>query len=106
MQNTLKGRLDNYIIINLREPYWGAWKKYGWEEGIEGFGVRESLINVARMSKKKLLISFKYGDYEITPTLAEKVVKKYKSIFIARDNTKLVVIPRNRCKKVNLDGSK
>ena len=92
---------DTHIIINLREPYWDAWQKYGWEKDVEGLGVRDSLVKIADMAGKKILISFKYGDYEITPTKARKVADLYDSYFIARDGTKLMIIPRHKCKKIS-----
>lgn len=96
--------IDTHIVVKLREPYWDAWQKYNWEKGIEGLGVREALVRTAEMSGKKLMIRFKYGDYEITAKKARAMVELYKSNFVARDGTKLIVIPRHKCKKISKEG--
>ena len=91
---------DTHLLIRLHEPFWGAWQKYSWEKGIEGFGLSLALIKRAKTLKKKLMVSFPYGRYEITPRKACNQVKKYNSRFIAKDGTELYVIPRNACERI------
>lgn len=85
-----------YIEIVLNQPYWGAWKKYGWERGIEGYGISKEIVNKARDEGKKIKIKLnKYGNYEIS---AKMVLKKARK-FYARDKKLLYVVPRTACKK-------
>ena len=98
--------LDTHITIHLRDAYWGAYKRYGWEDRIEGLGVRIGLVWTAEMSKKKILFRFKYGDYEITTRKIRKLVAEYNSMFTARDGTEIVVVPRSACKKIEVIDAK
>lgn len=85
---------DTHFILALREPFWGGWKKYGWTKGVEGIGINEKLVDLAISQFKRILVKYKYGDYEITGTKAKREAEKYKSYYVARDNTRLYVIPR------------
>ena len=91
---------DTHLTIRLQQPYWGAWEKYKWEKGIEGFGLSEDLILKAIKKEKKIMISFKYGRYEIVGEKALEVSQKYQSFFKARDGTLLLVVPRTACRKI------
>lgn len=85
------------IQITLLEPYWGAWKQYGWERGIEGLSVSSEAVSIAlKYSKKIVVVLKKYGSYIITPTKA----LKYGKLFTARDYKKLYCIPRTAFKKL------
>jgi hypothetical protein len=85
-----------HLIIMLREPYWGAWKKYGWEKGVEGMGVSIEAVKEAEEKKKKIMVRLLgRGAYEISP----KMALKYAGRFVSRDNKVLLVIPRNKFKR-------
>lgn len=93
--------MNGFIEIKLREPYWGAWKKYGWEQGVEGFGVDGGkIIQAAEQNKMIRVVTEKYGTYEISPEDATNAVKKYNSVYKARRNKKIGVIPRNLFTKI------
>jgi len=90
---------EKHLMLQLHQPFWGAWKKYNWPERIEGIGVSVEAIEKALELKKKILVHImKYGTYEITPEKALKVASNYK--FIARDQKPILVIPRNEFYKV------
>ena len=90
---------DNYIQIVLKEPYWDAGNRYGWEG--EGLGVSMEAIRYAfKMDKKLRIRVLKYGLWEISPHMALRRAKEHDSIYIARDGKKLVIIPRIACKKI------
>lgn len=91
---------DTHIKIELRQPFWGAYKEYGWEKDVEGFGIKASLVKTALLAQKKLMIVFKYGKYEIAPNKVFDIVREYKSEFTARNGTLLYVVPRTLCKKI------
>lgn len=86
-----------YLILSLREPYWGAWQKYGWERGVEGLSVSLKAVEYAESLKKNLVVILKkYGIYRITPERAQKFGK----VFVARDNKGLLCIPRTAFTKI------
>ena len=92
--------MSRYITINLQQPFWSAYQKYNWYEGVEGFGINERLVEKAFYENKKLRVVYKDASYEITPKKAKRIANFYQSIFIARDGTKLLVIPRNKLKRL------
>lgn len=88
------------ILIELRQPFFSAYQKYGWEDGVEGFGINEKLVNKALLEKRKLQIRYKSTNYVISPKNALSKSNLYGSVFIARDGTKLLVIPRTAFKRI------
>ena len=94
--------LGSHLMIRLNEPYWGAWKKYGWPRGIEGFGLSRELLDRAIAENKWIMISFPYGRYEITGKKAMKYAEKYKTSFRARADVTLFVIPRSACTRLDM----
>jgi len=92
----------NKIGIKIREPWWGAWKKFGWKKGVPGVGIRKDIIVKAHQEGKGLLITVgkKEDQYFISPNKALDYVAKRKSIFLARKGTVLYVIPLDLCDPV------
>ena len=86
----------DYLILRLKDPYWSAWQRFGWVEGTEGYSVNVDAIAKAKDLKKKILVKNKYGDYEITPTKAERDGGDIKG----RDGTLMLCIPRSSFKKL------
>lgn len=85
--------------MKLEQPYWGAYKKFGWPQGTEGISVSMEAIKYCLKKHKKLKVIVtdnKYGTYEITPTSA----LGKGSIFSTSNGTVLVCIPRTVYKKV------
>lgn len=89
----------SHLVVRLREPFWSAWKKYGWTEGIEGFGINVKVIDKAVSMKRKLKVSYKYGIYTISTEKAQNLHKKYGSSFKTRSVT-LAVLPRSEFDRV------
>ena len=84
------------MLIKLREPYWNAYAKYGWNNGVEGYGVDITLIKKARLTGEDIEIQYKKTVYSVP---VEKVVEFYKAspitpLFIAKRGKRLVQIPR------------
>jgi hypothetical protein len=95
---------DTHLILTLRSPFWSAWKRYGWEEGVEGFGISLLAIKKAEQLNKKIRINvIKYGSYEITPKKALDFMGNY---FFPRDNKILLVIPRTSFDRIKVDENK
>lgn len=94
---------DTHLVVSLKQPYWGAHKKYGFvrggfTSGEEGYGISWEVVTEALARKKKILIRvFKYGNYEIS---AAKAIEFKDNIFIARDNKPLIVVPRSALTKI------
>jgi len=86
-----------YLILNLNEPFWSAYQRFGWPEGTEGYSISEAALTKAKEFKKKILVRNKYGDYEITTSKASKYLNCQ---FTARDGTLLICIPRSAFKKL------
>jgi hypothetical protein len=56
---------DEYLLISLREPLWGAYKTFNWENGVEGIGVAMEALEYARKRGKKVMGRI-YVGYEKT----------------------------------------
>jgi hypothetical protein len=85
---------DEFIAITLLEPYWSAWKKYGWLEGVEGFGISKEAINYAVENKKRIRVHInKYGTYEVGYLKAKKEATSDR-LFFSRDKGAIYVLPR------------
>lgn len=84
---------ETHLVLNLNEPYRGAWKTYNYPVRCEGLGISPESIREAKRIGKKILVKVKkYGEYEISPKKAEKFIPRYR--FVARDKKTLAVIPR------------
>ena len=92
--------LGTHYLLKLRQPYWGAWQHFHWEPRIEGFGISEALVEKAEKNNKRVMVIFPYGRYEISTNKIRELVEKYKSVYSARDGTKLLVTPRSSWSKV------
>jgi len=96
---------DKHLVITLHQPYWSAYKLYGWESrfGIkcEGLGVSVEAVDKAIELKLKIRVNvIKYGSYEITPTEA----KRWGEQFLPRDNKPILVIPRMKFTRIPRKG--
>jgi hypothetical protein len=88
---------------HINEPWWGAWKRFGWGEKIPGLGLSKADTDkLAETHDKWILTVGKDQDteYEIAAVTVQNLAAKYKSTFMARDNTTLYVIPQNELKKI------
>lgn len=90
------------IKVILKEPYWGAWKRYGWEKGVEGYGVDIDIVREAIKNLDKIEIRYDEIAYQVS---GKKIKKFYveatiKPIFTARAGVKLIVIPRTLLTKL------
>lgn len=94
---------ETHLVIELREPYWSAWKTYNWEKGVEGIGVSIGALAKAESLNKKIQVNVKkYGSYEISPS---KCIEYKNNVFKARDNTVLIEIPRTAFEKLPEKGA-
>lgn len=64
---------DNYFLTRLHEPYWSAYQRYGWENGIAGIGISSEMVNKALRDNCGIVVNVtKYGVYRIDPIKLEK----------------------------------
>lgn len=89
-----------HLIIHLDQPYWGAYKQYGWKERVPGLGLSKGLVDKAKELDKKIMVKYQYGKFEITPDKAIRIHKKYNSTFVTRNKVILYEIPKNEFKRV------
>lgn len=92
---------EKHLVVRLRQPFWSAWKKYGWEKNIEGLGVSSKIVRLALKLKKKIGVQDgNYGWYEKSPLKIAEEVEQYQSIMSVRGGTILWITPRSTWKKV------
>jgi len=64
---------DNYFLTRLHEPYWSAYQRYNWENGVAGIGISSEMVNKAIMDNCGIVVNVtKYGVYRIDPIKLEK----------------------------------
>lgn len=91
---------NEYIEITLNEPYWSAWKKYGWTQGVEGFGISGESIDYAITFHKHLRVRvMKYNTYDINPTKLAKEATSNR-MYVPRDKKPIYVLPRTAFDRV------
>jgi hypothetical protein len=91
------------MIINIQEPWWGSWKTYGWAKGIWGIGIATDDVELAILKKEPLLIrihNFK-EKYKVSPVTVKNYSLKNNTIYRAKFNKELYVIPQTELEKEN-----
>ena len=64
---------DNYFLTRLHEPYWSAYQRYNWENGVAGIGISSEMVNKALRDNCGIVVNVtKYGVYRIDPIRLEK----------------------------------
>jgi len=86
-----------HLIMQLDDPFWSAWQRYGWPQGTAGYSVSSKAIDRAKKLNKKILVKNKYGWYEITPN---KALQYSNNQFITGNGTKLLCLPSTAFKKI------
>lgn len=91
--------------IHINEPWWGAYKKFGWGDKIPGIGFSQRDILRCIEAGEKVVVSIgndKETLYEISPVTVQNLSKKYNSTYKARLGVVLLVVPQNELKKIQL----
>lgn len=91
-----------HYAFTLREPYWGAFKAYGWINHEPGFGVNKTLIRSAYFQGRKIKLKYKDCEYEISPITINNFYKAStkKPIHYSRGRVQLIVIPQSKWTKI------
>lgn len=84
-----------YLAIKINEPWWGAWKKFGWALRTWGVGINKKDVESAITNGQLLQIhirKFKRA-YEIDPVKVKEYSQEHKTQFLAKYDTILYVVP-------------
>lgn len=88
------------IRLNLDEPYWGAWTKWGWPENTWGASISLEALEYAKIQSKRLIISTeKYGAYITTPF---KVLKHGKPTY-SKTGVPMICVPKFAFKSLPIE---
>lgn len=77
------------MIFNIKEPYWGAWKKYGWNKGEWSVGLDKDQVDkmdereTARVETRGERYLVKIADVKKSPI---EEVRWGKKLYIVREN--------------------
>lgn len=88
---------DN-ILVEIQEPWWGAYTTFKWAKGIWGIGINKNIVDKAIGEKKNLSILIKKSikdRFIISPVTVKNYAEKNRTTFKARNNVELYVIPHN-----------
>lgn len=83
--------MNNYF--HIRNPYYSAWKKYGWSKDDWGIGLAKYKID--ELAKKDKTIVVRYGKKLQNYTISAKKVQKYPIEIVKNYNLQLYVIPKS-----------
>ena len=84
--------------VAIRQPYFGAWKNYGWTKGVWGIGLKLKEVLKAGLSKEKITITIGSNPQEYQITAKKALI--YGNIYHARFDTKLLVVPLDKFEKI------
>lgn len=84
------------MLVNIREPFWSAWKFYGWEKGVPGIGIAEDIVMKALREKGEIFVRIKkdYNTYIIGHQTIIEMLKKYRSVRSVGNGKKVAVFPK------------
>lgn len=91
----------NNEIVHIAEPFWSAWKFYGWDKGIPGIGLAERVVKQHAVTKEPIRVTIGKDPtvYKISPVTVVNLAKKFNSVRTVRMGVKVAVIPQNQFTK-------
>lgn len=87
--------MSKYLPIKIKEPWWSAWKKFGWANNLWGVGLKKVDVDYAITEKKLLKITiwkFKKS-FVVDPQKVKKYSQENKTQFLAKYGVLLYVVP-------------
>lgn len=55
-------------MVKIKEPWWGAWKNFGWKKGTWGIGISKTIVDVAAAQSLDLKIEvWKFKSIYVIP---------------------------------------
>lgn len=88
------------LIFKIREPYWGAWQRYGWDKGVWGVG-----LNLRRLKRakdkgiKQVLIKTQGKTYQVSMLTLTRLFRSDRPVEVKR-NTQLMVVPKTKLEEL------
>ena len=96
--------IDGKVLrIRLREPFWSAWQRFGWEQNDPGFGIGDKIIDYLKDNKKTLHVIYKDSTYKISMKKINKVIDTYYPYFSTNSGVRLLVIPRSHFTRIAIN---
>ena len=81
-------------IFRLNCPFWSAWQHFGWDPGVCGFGIKDSICEDVISRGLTLVVKYKDESYRITAEKLKSAIDQYKSFFQVNVTVRLVVLPK------------
>lgn len=79
--------------IEIREPWYSAWQKFGWPKGTWGVGIKAKDVQVAQELGEDIHLAVGKKSYLVKPTRIKDYAETNNTKFRARYNTVLYVVP-------------
>lgn len=88
--------------IHIKQPFWSAYQKYGWDDKIPGLGFKKKTVDLLAQFHEKITVAIGKDtiEYQIAAVTIQNLAKKYNSEFKARYDTIIYVIPQNKLRKI------
>jgi hypothetical protein len=84
---------SNILYITLKEPFYSAGKKFGWDGNTVGLGVAKDIIKYAK--EHNLMLAVKVGNgnwYYTTPIKWLSFVAKYNSVWKTKEGKEIYLV--------------
>lgn len=90
---------NNYFLTRLHQPFWSAWQRYEWEDGVAGIGISAEMVNKAILNNCGIVVNItKYGVYRINPKKLERLKG---NLFKAHDGKYLYEYPITEFERIS-----
>ncbi len=80
-------------VFKIKEPYWGAWKRYGWDKGVWGVGLNLHRIKKAKdQGAKEVIVQTNNQTYTVTIRSLTRLFRSERPVERKR-GVQLLVVP-------------
>lgn len=83
------------VTLKIKEPWWGAFKRFGWPKGTWGVGLNKRDVDAA--AKSDDLVDLHIWKFKTVYRTSAKAIQEYakghNTLYTARAGTQLYVIP-------------
>jgi len=90
--------------IKIQEPWWGAWKFWGWADGIWGVSIAKHKVEEAIEKGEKIYLNiWKFKEqYVVSPVTVKNYAQKHHTQNLAGRNKKVLLycIPQTILEKI------
>lgn len=83
--------------FDIRQPFWGAWTKYGWQKGDWGIGLNKDRIDKLAEKNENAIVKYYKSDWKV---IEAKKVQKY-PLYKVDFNTLLYIVKKSALKEIN-----